>query len=482
MSILGSVFRDLMQLRADASAARPEQRDERQRIFIGYDPRQAVAYNVLQYSLFTRSSQPLSITPLVIETLPIGRQGLTPFTYTRFLVPWLCNYEGWGLFLDLDMLALGDIAEVFELADPRYAVMVIKSTERFEWASSILFNCAHPANAILTPDYVDDPERCRAPHVMDWLDEELVGSLPREWNHTVGYDAPRNDAKLVHYTQGVPCHPETQGCEYTQVWMDELSRLGDTQSWTELMGTSVHAKALSDGRVVPKLHQEGGGETEIPDAAGRSDSAKPRGNRSAASPRFQELVGLYKEMHQHGDRLNEIPADQTFDGRSLFPHLDAIAELSKRFGAKSLLDYGCGKGSAYSGSFTLPDGRTVSSMESLWGVDEIRLYDPGFEPFSEVPSETFDGVISTDVLEHCPEEDLDWIVDEMFSFAKSFLFCTISCRPAVKQLPTGENAHITIKPPEWWKKKFESIGRDHPGVTYVAVCYGHDDTPVVLEN
>ena len=121
-------------------------------------------------------------------------------------------------------------------------------------------------------------------------------------------------------------------------------------------------------------------------------------------------------------------------------------------------------------------------MESLWGVDEIRLYDPGLEPFSEVASETFDGVISTDVLEHCPEEDLDWIIEEMFGFARSFLFCSISCRPAFKQLPTGENAHIAIKPPEWWKKKFESVARDHPGVRYVALCYGHDDAPVVLEN
>ena len=151
MSILGSVFRGLMQLRTDAYAARPEQRDECLSIFIGYDPRQAVAYNVLQYSLLTRASRPLSITPLVIETLSIGRQGLTPFTYTRFLVPWLCNYEGWGLFLDLDMLALGDISEVFEQADARYAVMVIKSTERFEWASSILFNCAHPAKRYFDP-------------------------------------------------------------------------------------------------------------------------------------------------------------------------------------------------------------------------------------------------------------------------------------------------------------------------------------------
>ena len=272
----------------------------------------------------------------------------------------------------------------------------------------------------------------------------------------MGYDAPRNDAKLVHYIQGVPCHPETQGCEYTQEWMDELQGLGSTQSWTELMGDSAHAKALSDGRIVPKLQREGGGEAEIPDAASTSDSAKPRSNRSGASPRFLELVALYKEMHEHGDRLNEIPADQTFDGRSLFPHLDAIAALVRRFGAKSILDYGCGKGAAYRGSFTLPDGRTVSSMESLWGVDEIRLYDPGLEPFSEVPSETFDGVISTDVLEHCPEEDLDWIIEEMFGFARSFLFCSISCRPAFKQLPTEENAHIAIKPPNGGRRSLRA--------------------------
>src|ERR1700741_4365040 len=96
-------------------------------IFIGYDHRQAVPYNGLQFSLYRRSSRPRSISPLVLPTLPMKRQGLTPFTFSRFLVPWLCDYQGWALFLDIDFLALADIAELFALADDRHAAMVSKN-------------------------------------------------------------------------------------------------------------------------------------------------------------------------------------------------------------------------------------------------------------------------------------------------------------------------------------------------------------------
>ena len=223
------------------------------RVFIGYDERQSVAYNVLQQSILKRSRRQVSISPVVLSTLPMSRHGLTPFTYSRFLVPWICGYQGWALFLDADMLVLGNIAEVFALADEKYAVMVVKNSEQFEWASLMLFNCAHPANRILTPGYIDDPRKSISPHYMDWLDQELVGELPSEWNHTVGYDAPRNDAKLVHFTQGVPAHPEIEGCEYTDEWFKEYRLLKETSSWQELMGNSVHAKKDANGEMIPRL-------------------------------------------------------------------------------------------------------------------------------------------------------------------------------------------------------------------------------------
>ena len=173
------------------------------RVFVGYDPRQAVSYTALASSIVNRTSVPVAITPLVIGQLPIARTGLTPFTYSRFLVPWLCGYVGWALFLDVDMLALGDIADLFRMADDRFTVMVAKNEMKFEWASAMLFNNARCR--VLTPRYVETAERL---HAIAWAKDGEIGALPPEWNHLVGYDAPRGDAKLVHFTQGVPAYPK----------------------------------------------------------------------------------------------------------------------------------------------------------------------------------------------------------------------------------------------------------------------------------
>ena len=227
------------------------------RIFIGFDERQPVSYTVLQNSILQRSSRPVTISPLVLKTLPITRRGLTPFTFSRFLVPWLCDWQGWALFLDLDMLVLGDIAELFGYADESKAVVVCQEQQRFEWASAILFNCAHQANRVLQPDYVEDPKRCVKPHSIDWVGSDaLIGSFPAIWNHCVGYNPPRPGAKLAHYTMGIPAFPEIRGCEYSEEWVAEFRNATATQPWLTLMGNSVHVVKTADGRVLPKLHPE----------------------------------------------------------------------------------------------------------------------------------------------------------------------------------------------------------------------------------
>ena len=225
-------------------------------VFIGYDHRQAVAYNVLQFSILRRASQPVAIHPLLLPSLPLTRQGLTPFTFSRFLVPWLMDFKGWALFLDIDILVLGDIGELFAMANDDYAAMVVKNEKKFEWASMILFNCSHPANRVLTPDYVESPLRCANPHALDWLAPDLVGSLPSQWNHLVGYDSPESDAKLVHYTQGMPIFEETTGSEYTEHWAAELKAATSTVPWATLMARSVHAGCTPEGRPVAKLHPQ----------------------------------------------------------------------------------------------------------------------------------------------------------------------------------------------------------------------------------
>lgn len=190
-------------------------------------------------------------------------------------------------------------------------------------------------------------------------------------------------------------------------------------------------------------------------------------SRANPSPRYQQLCRLYAEMHEGGDKINNIPADKTFQGISLPPQADVIRQLVGHFGAKSLLDYGCGKALAYDlAEWKREDGTVVRGLRAIWGIDDITLYDPNYPPYSAVPAGTFDAVISTDVLEHVCEEDLDWLIDELFGFARQFVYCTVACYPASKNLPNGENAHVTLKEPEWWQALFQRVAARHPGLRW----------------
>ena len=204
------------------------------KIFIGYDPRQPMAFQVLAHSIWKRATKPVSITRLQLNQLPLKREGLTQFTYSRYLVPYLCGYEGAALFMDADMLALADLTT---MPAPQGSVSVVKNAHRFEWPSLMYFDCARCKR--LAPEYIESGK----PQSFDWA-ADGVGELPPEWNHLVGYDAPRNDAKVVHYTMGIPFWPETRQFEYAAEWMEDARDSMSTVSWHELMGGSVHAKKV----------------------------------------------------------------------------------------------------------------------------------------------------------------------------------------------------------------------------------------------
>jgi hypothetical protein len=204
------------------------------RVFIGYDPRQPLAYNVLQHSIFKHCSEPVSITALKLDQLPIKRRGLTEFTFSRFLVPYLCDFRGRALFLDADMVVTGDIAELFQIPDYASAVLVNQEQDKFEWASAMFFNCDRCVD--LTPLFIDNPKNV----LFDLVWANRVGAFSPEWNHCVGYKEPA-DAKLYHYTQGIPCHAETRGVE-DGPWVAAFKDMVRTCTWPELMANSVHAE------------------------------------------------------------------------------------------------------------------------------------------------------------------------------------------------------------------------------------------------
>jgi len=216
------------------------------RVFIGYDPREAVAFNVLAHSIQVRASQPVSITPLMLSqlagVLTRERHPLqsTDFSFSRFLTPYLSGYAGWSVFMDCDMLMLKDIAELWKLRDERYAVMVVKHNhvpkesvkflgepqskyEKKNWSSVMLFNNARCR--ALTTDYVNRASGLEL-HQFKWLEtDDLIGALPNMWNHLVGYNPGRTDAALVHYTLGGPYFPEFAECEYADAWRAERNAM-----------------------------------------------------------------------------------------------------------------------------------------------------------------------------------------------------------------------------------------------------------------
>lgn len=210
------------------------------RVFIGYDRRETVAFHVAGWSLMRRSSIPVSITGLMLPQLPLKRaaEGSTEFSFSRFLTPWLSDYQGYALFMDCDVLVRGDVAELLRVDAqqldkplrvvkhpdyvPRDTVKFLNQPQqaypRKNWSSVMLFRAA--SCSALTPDYVNRATGLQL-HQFRWLQDREIGDLPREWNHLVGEHEPNPDAKLAHFTLGGPWFPEYADCEFADEWRAE---------------------------------------------------------------------------------------------------------------------------------------------------------------------------------------------------------------------------------------------------------------------
>lgn len=208
-------------------------------IFIGYDTKEISAYSTLSYSIIKNSSVPVSITPISLNNLKSvfyrKRNSIssTEFSFSRFLVPYLMNYEGWALFMDCDMLMLNDISELWELRDENFALQVCKHDytprsekkflgqvqtkyEKKNWSSFMLMNCSKCKT--LTPEYVNTKSGLEL-HQFKWLDsDDLIGEIPLEWNWLVGEYEYKNKVNNIHFTEGGPWFEEYESCEYSNEW------------------------------------------------------------------------------------------------------------------------------------------------------------------------------------------------------------------------------------------------------------------------
>jgi len=229
------------------------------RVFIGYDSRENIAYQVAKASLLKHSSIPLEITPIVQNDLryrgiyqrEFDPLSSTEFSFTRFLTPYLAGYTGWALFCDCDFLFRGDIGSVTDYMDGAKAVMCVpheytpsetvkmdgKTQHQYprkNWSSFILFNCEHPQVKTLTPEVVNTQTGMYL-HRFQWLTDDLIGELPIAFNYLEGWhtkdDCPNPIA--VHFTRGGPWFNEWQNVEYAAEWNAVANQISSERSGIE---------------------------------------------------------------------------------------------------------------------------------------------------------------------------------------------------------------------------------------------------------
>ena len=227
------------------------------RVFIGWDRREAEAYEVARYSLMRHASVAVEVKPIKLDEMRAA--GLywrdfdplasTEFTYSRFLTPALAGYEGWALFCDCDFLWLGDVGELLDYARARKAVSCVQHnyqpTEttkmdgalqtvypRKNWSSLMLFNCAHPSVRTLTPEMVNTATGAYL-HRLQWVADEDIGALPPNWNWLEGWnEKPQlGSPKAVHFTRGGPWFENWRHVDYGERWLTERDLMRAEQAF-----------------------------------------------------------------------------------------------------------------------------------------------------------------------------------------------------------------------------------------------------------
>lgn len=223
-------------------------------VYIGWDSREPEVYDVCAHSIGKHNTGHTNVMALKINDLrekglytrPDDPLSSTEFSFTRFLTPVIhkimCSDGSgygsrWALFCDSDILFTRDIKELFDLADNRYAVMCVqhdyKPTHttkmdgktqhlypRKNWSSVILWNCAHPDNDVVTAEMVNS-QTGQYLHRFSWLSDDVIGSLPEEWNWLEGWSKKPETGlpAAIHYTNGAPNFKECQNVDYAAEWL-----------------------------------------------------------------------------------------------------------------------------------------------------------------------------------------------------------------------------------------------------------------------
>ena len=398
------------------------------RIYLGTEPAQHRAERVFVWSIMQVRDPARRYEIYLMKDL----QGFdrdrwkTGFTNYRYAIPDLAGKTGRAIYNDVDQIYLADPAELFDMDMKGCGQLGITERE----TAVMLLDCERMA----TIWHREDAERSERHkffrnrvHAVDGM----WGLLPGIWNAR-DHEYEPGVSKLLHYTtlQTQPWQPFPKVLRYKEnlngkIWFD-MEKAADAAGFT--------------------LFTE-----ENPSRAYRS------------------LLEMYRTKHEEGSPEVGLAAAETYTGKSLDRHAESIAALIRGSGARTVLDFGSGKALFYAPFPGEPEDSRFKSKKE-WGETKVTCYDPAYEPFSGPIEASYDGVITTDVLEHITDEDIPWVLDKLFAHARHFVFAVAACYPARKFLPDGQNAHCTVQPPHWWREQMEAAARRNPGIKWELCC------------
>ena len=223
-------------------------------VFVGYDPREAIAYHVCANSIIRNASAPVAIIPVALNLFTDYKEthgdNSNHFVYTRFLVPYLMDFRGRAIFIDGDMVVRGDVIELYESLQTAHDVAVVKHDyktrmpvkymgapnedyPRKNWSSVIVWDCQSYPNRRLTPDFVQKQPGSFL-HRFAWIDDDRIQALPPEWNWLPDELGENTEAKLLHYTLGTPCFREFADTTQAAEWHKERALTDYCQQRTDL--------------------------------------------------------------------------------------------------------------------------------------------------------------------------------------------------------------------------------------------------------
>jgi hypothetical protein len=215
-------------------------------VWIGHDRRWPKTYEACRNSIRHHNPevQPLPLSRALVEGTGLywraDPKAATEFSLSRFLVPALMRYQGWALFCDGDFVFTRPLEELFALADPEKAVMVVQHSQdlwvhgdrrqkmdgqeqvyypRKWWSALVLWNCGHTGNGIVTPARVNSADPGWL-HRFGWLHDTEIGALPADWHWLDGYSKPvLGDMPAgIHFTRGTPELADYENTEYAWLW------------------------------------------------------------------------------------------------------------------------------------------------------------------------------------------------------------------------------------------------------------------------